>query len=963
MLSWYEVWGVLGIVLVVLCTCGRRVAFVDKYWVIGFAIGFCCCLPAAAGGRFYGFGDPDTADGGWLPVATYVGFAIASFGMIARLAAVRGDLEPAVDRATEAEEKLRWCVHRSDPELLDETIESFRSAVGLTARPEHVPGPLALRLDNLGHARHATHLVMALRLRYERFRRPGDLDEAIDVARRTQRARWCRGTRGGRLLSELAGCLRLRYDHLGAAADLAEAESAAAEAVRLVKPGSPHFAPCRAEAAAVARSRYVHAREPRHLDVAVDQLQDLLEVTRRRGYTRAADLTTLCRLLVHRGEVRAASTDLDRAVDAGRTALDHTGPGHALFDLCQNNLALALRTRYEVAHRATRLDGEYTYLLRSPTADLDEAIRLAERAAAEVSVDAPGRADHRLNLALALHARHDREHDAGDLRRAIAAAREATEHAGADIPTRLRAGLVWSDIAVSAVDYPEAVSAFESVVALLPRLAPRELRRVDQEFRLGRWAGIAVAAAACALAEGRPDKAVALLEQGRGVLLSRTLDTRSDLTALRAEHPRLAKRFTDLREALDSSFEPADETPTRLAEDVAAAKAHEEARRRRRVLAEDWDELLERIRAEPNFAEFARTPSFERCLAQSHQGPVVYVNVTALRSDAIILEAGRIRTVRLAVRPADAARWTSVLHDAVAGDRIVDLAQREPVFDVLAWLWDTVAEPVLDAVAAPTTGGSKPRMWWIPTGPLALLPIHAAGHHRPGDGRSRSLLDRTIPSYAPTVRSLAAARARRPTLPASGHPLVVAMTRTPGAEPLPQAAAEAEAIRGFLPDTRILADRRATRDRVLADLPRHAWAHFACHAASDHDAPSRGRLLLHDHRERPLTVADIAGLDLGAAELIYLSSCDSARTGSRHADEAIHLASAFQLAGFSQVVATLWPVVDRFALAFATDVYRKLAHGDQRTDAAAAVHRATLEARAQYPNLPGLWAGHVHVGS
>ena len=57
---------------------------------------------------------------------------------------------------------------------------------------------------------------------------------------------------------------------------------------------------------------------------------------------------------------------------------------------------------------------------------------------------------------------------------------------------------------------------------------------------------------------------------------------------------------------------------------------------------------------------------------------------------------------------------------------------RHAILDVLDWLWDVIAEPVLTALghtSAPETGSPWPRVWWCPTGPLTVLPIHAAGHH------------------------------------------------------------------------------------------------------------------------------------------------------------------------------------------------------------------------------------------
>jgi CHAT domain-containing protein len=197
--------------------------------------------------------------------------------------------------------------------------------------------------------------------------------------------------------------------------------------------------------------------------------------------------------------------------------------------------------------------------------------------------------------------------------------------------------------------------------------------------------------------------------------------------------------------------------------------------------------------------------------------------------------------------------------------------------------------------------------------------------------------------------------------------LVIAMSRTPGASRLKCAADEAVLVNTSASgQATILQDAEATRDRVLAELPRHAWVHFACHGVPDRRTPSRGRLLLHDHQEAPLTVADVSALDLQGTRVAYLSACETAVVGPRHQDEAIHLASAFQLAGFPHVVSTLWKLPDRGAFRLAKTMYEELGRTEQDgggEDIARVVHATARRAREEmYPRLPGLWAGIAHVG-
>jgi CHAT domain-containing protein len=153
----------------------------------------------------------------------------------------------------------------------------------------------------------------------------------------------------------------------------------------------------------------------------------------------------------------------------------------------------------------------------------------------------------------------------------------------------------------------------------------------------------------------------------------------------------------------------------------------------------------------------------------------------------------------------------------------------------------------------------------------------------------------------------------------------------------------------------------ATHEAVLAALPAAQWAHFACHATSDLADPSASRLLLADHRARPLTVVDITRLRLGDPEFAFLSACSTAQPGTRLPDEVIHLSSAFQLAGYRHVVATLWPVGDRIGYTVAEQVYAAVRDGGAGC-AAHALHQATRDRRARFPNQPSAWAAHVHAG-
>ena len=243
-------------------------------------------------------------------------------------------------------------------------------------------------------------------------------------------------------------------------------------------------------------------------------------------------------------------------------------------------------------------------------------------------------------------------------------------------------------------------------------------------------------------------------------------------------------------------------------------------------------------------------------------------------------------------------------------------------------------------------------------------------------------MDRVISSYTPTVGALAHARTA-PAVVAPGamsRSLIVAMPTTPDLPHegrLTYVPAEAAMLQARLPHPTVLtetptpddtaADQLPTKTAVLEHLPGCTVAHFACHGYTDPADPSQSRLLLHDHRRNPLTVAALAPLALDHAQLAYLSACDTARvTNARLLDEAIHLASAFQLAGFPHVIGTLWEIDDAIAVEIADSFYTALTNTDGTLDpdcAASALHHATRTIRDRQPATPYLWASHIHAGA
>ncbi|PSL43003.1 CHAT domain-containing protein [Saccharothrix carnea] len=819
-------------------------------------------------------------------------------------------------------ENLYARLNAGEHTVLDEGVAVADEVVGLLSR------------DNPHLGRMVQLAGVFRRYRYEHSGDRDDIDQAVRLLRAALEVPAADATA---VRGSLSAALLRRFQEAGDVDDLAEAADLLRSGLAQRPPGHRDHAGWVGNLAEVLRTRYLHFGDLDALREAVDlsavaadvpgsgyaaALQDLYWRTedpavadravqaafRRLRSDDISTTETYANALRCRFAARRDPADLHEAIRLHEQVLAGTPFGTGGHGRALSNLADAWRQEY-------RRTGE-------PGA-LGRAVAHWGRAVRSDAVPEPERARYQRLWGEALLVYADHLGDDGPVRRAAAVFAAAATNEGADARNRLDAAHLWSSAAEHSGDRATALRAAGLAVELIPQTVSRRLARTDQEHLLTRQNGIAADAAALVLDAGDEELALRWLEQGRGVLIGQALDARLDLTPLREAHPAVADEWTSTVDTL------------------AAARSGDE----RHAAAARRDRLLARIRALPGFADFLRPPPMAELRAAASGGPVVVVNTSRHRCDALVLTAHGVDVVPLpGLTLDDATRTASRFAAALAATTTPGQAEADAqhvVTEVLAWLWHAVVGPVLDHL------GPVDRVWWSPGGPLAALPLHAAGT----DGQSA--LDRVVSSYTPTVRALARARdtARRPL---EGELLVVAMPTTEGERPLPHARREASTLMTSWPAVALIGEF-AQRDTVLDELPRHSIVHFACHAVDD---ASRSRLLVHG--DRPLTLLDVSRLDLPSARLAVLSACHTARAAPDLGDEALHITGAFQLAGYSSVVGTLWQINDRVASRMAIEFHRGLAGRPER---AAHVLREVVRAtRDNYPHTPSLWAAHVHHG-
>jgi tetratricopeptide (TPR) repeat protein len=791
-------------------------------------------------------------------------------------------------------------------------------------------------------------LAGQLGIRYEAFGDPADLEESIRHCRVAARVGADRGTRLDSNLHVLAVNLLLRFKRFGRLSDLDECT---ALGQRLLA-GMPDHAPDRVEVVKNLGSahweRYKRSRDEANLRAALAHYRAVLAVTTHANPARSAREARFAAVLLdsfHHGHGRVE--DLHQAIGLLRHAVARTASNHPHLPMYLHDLGTALRLRF------TALSDE---------ADLDEAIGAHRQAVDAVTPDHFDYSLYALGLASALGARRSTPGaDPAELDELWALMETAVDLPTASTNMRITGAEFLASAAWYNGDLDRAVAAYRKAMRLLPRLAWRGLDRDSQEDHLHRWSGLASTAAVCAIEADDPVAVVEILEQGRGILWNQQLAVRSEFDKLDQADPGTAARLREIRRLLDE--DPA----ARRGPDAVVLPGGQASDVRMR-LAREWDELVDRVRHIPGFEHVDAPLAFDRLRAAAGGGVVVMINVHSARCDAIAFtaESERPRVIpleRLTAREVH-ERANAFLVTFTAADD--DVRSRvDALRSVLDWLWRTVVEEVLDALGFRDKlpdDADGPRLWWCPTGALAVLPLHAAGVYRDG-AVGPTALDRVVSSYASTLGALL--RSRRPGKPVPVADLLTVSVAAPAGAPGERRLVYAEAERKQLvevcgPHDQIV-DDEATAARVVRAIGDRSWLHLACHATVDVMEPVNSAVQLHDG---PLTVLDISRNEHArGGEVAFLSACDTAMTG-RNVDEVVHLAAAFQAIGYRHVVATQWHVLDPYTPYVTGDVYHQVE--DLRrldpTRLASAV-RSTVQGlrRIRGDDLLA-WATYIHLG-
>jgi tetratricopeptide (TPR) repeat protein len=795
---------------------------------------------------------------------------------------------------------------------LEESIQLARQIVNMT--PERYPDR-AEKLNGLANR---------LGDRYLRLGLIADLDESIQLARQAVDAAPEGYPNRGMYLNDLAVSLNDRYMRTGAMAALEEAIQTTARAVDMTPENHPQWAMYLSNLGCFLDNKYSRTHAIADLEEAIRLGRGSIDATEpSNNLDRAGRLNNLGLRLRHRYLRTGAVPDLEEAIRLARWALDLTPENHPDRMARLSSLGSGLKHRY---------------LRAGAISDLEEAIQAMREAVNLAPADHPKRADLLQELGSGLVKRAKKTRDKADFEEAVIHLQSALRQSNASAITRIKAGHAVFLASTINADWKHAEEASKISLNLVPQLMAPSLENSDKQHVLRQIVGLAPDAAAVALKANKSALvALTYLEQGRGVLAASLEDMRADIGDLRERHPELAERFIHVREEL---AQPA--MNNAAFPDQERAPSWQDQLSQRYDAGNKFDDLIIQIRKQPGFADFLTAPNAPEMQAAARAGPIVVINVSGRRCDAILVEEDQIRALPLPQLSVGEIRR-----------KIQESSLGNPV--VLEWLWDVAASPVLIALGftQPPSGDNWPHIWWIPTGPLNKFPLHAAGRHR--NNCTETVLDRVISSYSTSIKSIIHGRRRNiaPSGPAPVQALLVAMQDTPGHSRLHFAAEEIAMVHDLCASMGLdPIDSRRRKQDVISYLPNCKIFHFAGHGYTDTRDPSKSSLLLDDWKSEPLTVATLLETNLrkGSPFLAYLSACGTGQIkDDKSIDESIHLISGCQLAGFRHVIGTLWEVNDESCVDVSRVIYEEI-RNEGMTDESVCrgLHKAARELRRQW---------------
>ncbi|KIM35964.1 hypothetical protein M413DRAFT_20666 [Hebeloma cylindrosporum] len=667
--------------------------------------------------------------------------------------------------------------------------------------------------------------------------------------------------------------------------------------------------------------------------------------------------------------------DIDNAISYHEKAVEATPLGHAHLPGWLHNLGNSYSSRF---HHTGNIQ------------DIEHAISNYQKSIEYTPSGHASIPDHFNDLGKSYETRFQSTRSLHDVQRSIASYRRSAQ-ANGNPSVRLKAA---KTLAVQSLvhDTPQCLADLALSISLLSEVAGLEQIIDRRHSNLRSHSGLVQSAVATALQYfDRSDFALEWLEQGRCLVWNQFNQLRAPVNDLCVRSPSLADHFMKVTNALESygtrsSFILTSDST--LMENIQV----QDQIRNHTTLAEEYKQLLKEIRALPDFHDFLKPPNASNLLSSlPPDGPVIIFNIDKTRCDALALIGGINKPLHIPLQNfslAEAEELLEKLQTNVLKKRNMEDSGRAgrprafpslPIMTyILKVLWNKVLYPVFEALGYSAESCpdilDRHRIWWCPTGPLAFLPLHAAGIYNLPHQAGQCVSDFVVSSYTPTVdflnKKFEASHSISSKFPSL---LLISQPNTPGLVSIPSTRKEIHDIKALIDgsdspiDMLLLDGAEATTDNVKQEMGVHHWVHFACHGIQDMNDPLKSGVHLHDGR---LELLEIMRQQISNPELAFLSACQTSKGDLKLSEEVVHLAAGMLAAGYRGVVSTMWSISDMHGPEFATEFYKYLlmekgSEGLDSTQAAYALDYAVRKVREHLGDDDTAfltWVPYVHFG-
>jgi tetratricopeptide (TPR) repeat protein len=461
----------------------------------------------------------------------------------------------------------------------------------------------------------------SLQSRFFRFGWIKDLDEAISYCRCALPLVFGQVYRYPEYLSALGLHLQTRFFEVGDLKDLEEAILCHRKAVRGTPEQHPIIALYLDHLACALRLRFQKLLTIADLEESIALLRRTVDLTGERHTRRSSVyLHDLSYCYLARFQHLGQLNNLSDAISVQHRALQHTVDVQYVL---ANHLNQSLVNYLE---RFSRL---------RDFSDLETSIHQQLRAIQLTSEDryqSPFLCHH---LVICLEERYKLVYKPGDFDSAIAYSRRSCQSSSGDVRSKFSGALRWAYFAHREKRFQVAREGYMTAMALLPQVAWLGLSTEVRQEKLKLT--ITLDATACAIELGQLELAVELIDQGRSVFWGQGEQLRFDSPATASMDRNLVSELIRVREALQQGLfrDPYAQGGEHLGGDTTT-RAYILAERHRR-LTEEWELLVTQARKDPAIDELFRPKKFSALSLAAVDGPVVIINTSAFRCDALIV--------------------------------------------------------------------------------------------------------------------------------------------------------------------------------------------------------------------------------------------------------------------------------------------------------------------------------------